>query len=488
LKSPKNTSWFKLLLRWFTKKRPVTTLRNPRFNPIVIEDIAQELDLAQLAQAQGASNLPHPEHIGSFGLESAIVAKVIKKRSEHIQYFIEKEKILDAEIERRGFTTNVERALAAPQEFADKAANLFDQHKPELVEAVQKAQAAKDELEQFQKENKLRRKAYCPTGFNKFRSWTILVFLMVFESVANAGFFAMGLDGGLLAGLAMAMLCAFFNLAVPFCGGCFVGKLNHVNPGQKSLGALVLVATLAAMITVALGIGHIRDALNAGSEQYAELALDAFLASPLELQDLFSYLLSVLSFFFASFALGDSYKMSDPYPGYTKITQQFEEADANLRQVQEELGDMLMDLKDELTAQIDKALDEAGENIAKLTETLTAVREARQSCRVEMSNAQHSADALIVQYRALLAQYRTDGKQVSQRDLPSLPEPNAPAFDPASAQAALERVRQAHARLSNEIQRLKADITRGYDGANEQFNTLDDAVRKTLERGNLSYA
>jgi len=488
LKSPKNTSWFKLLLRWFTKKRPVTTLRNPRFNPIVIEDIAQELDLAQHAQAQGASNLPHPEHAGSFGLESAIVAKVIKKRSEHIQYFIEKEKILDAEIERRGFTTNVDRAMAAPQEFADKAANLFDQHKPELVEAVQKAQAAKDELEQFQRENKLRRKAYCPTGFNKFMSWTILAFLMVVESVANAGFFAMGLDGGLLAGLAMAMICAAINLAFPFLGGRHVGRLNHINLGQKLLGGVVLLATLVVMSIVALSIGHIRDALNTGSEQYAKLALDTLLASPFKLQDLFSYLLSALSLLFAFIALGDSYKMSDPYPGYTKMTQQFEKADATLRQVQEELGNMLMDLKDELIAQIDDALHEAGENIAKLTETVTAVREARQSCRDEMSNAQHSADALIVQYRALLAQYRTDGKQVIQRELLSLPEPHAPAFDPASAQAALERVRQAHARLSNEIQHLKAGVTRGYDGANEQFNTLDDAVRKTLERGSLSYA
>jgi hypothetical protein len=459
---------------WLTgsSKENGSTKGHPDLNPLDVDKLTKELKIVEEAKRFGEAGLPVADAQVLTGTESAIVQVVEKTRQSYVDWSVRRLGIINEDLSRRNITQAINRAMQADREFERKASALLTEHESPLRSLGDSARKFRIELEAFQKNNGLTRDAHGPTSTGRFFRIALLLLMIVIEGMLNAGFFSQGLSTGLIGGFALAGGLAALNVLVAFFfGKMLVGNVCHNSTIRRVMGWASLFAAIILMMTIGLGIAHVRDCLTTGVADPTKVALQMLQENPFSLQDVFSWALFAISIAFGLCALFDGVFFDDLYPGYGSLSRSTQSAiddyEDELNMLREELGK----LKDEQLDVLDKVVQESQAEIS----VFKSLIEDKKAVASRLSNALRDVDNSLV---ALLHKYRNENELHRSSNIqrpayfdtkPKLLPLKLPDFDTVVDEKALDEQHSLFRSLSGDIQILRASIQNAF---NQQFDKL----------------
>ena len=462
-------AWFK---EWATKSnRSVPTPRHPDLHPIDVSKLAQELRLKEEAKRLGAGGIPSPDAQSLTGPESAVVQRIETYRQGYLDWAVARMNLLSMDLGKLNITAEVNRALSAAEEFERKAASLLTEHDSERKALAASARNAQRELDDFRQTHQLQREAHWPAGASAFLYYAILAVLVVVEGVVNAKFFAQGVDSGWLGGLTYAIVLALVNVGIAFSAGKWVVRfLNHRRPVHKLLGLLATFAAIGLIFSVGLGIAHYRDAMTTQVADAANSAFEALRQRPLELREIDSWILLLVSVGFGVFAMFDGYKTDDPYPGYGQISRRVQQVIGDYDAELDDLREQLAELKDTELSSLNDAVEAAQSGLAVYRARIDEKDAAAIRLATALQNAESSVAALLGEFRNENELNRNGAPRPKYFDqIPELKQLPFPDFSTASDREALAAQAQLVEILLSKVETFRAGIQ---DAFNNQRNLL----------------
>ena len=403
-----------------------------------MEGLTRELDVLGEARRLGVAGLPQARARTLSGPEAMLVQRVEKARQDYVDWAVLRLGVLDQDIARHDAALAAVIALReADREFEREAAALLAEREATLRTLRETATATRAEHADFIARNRLAREAVYPGPAARLLLAGLLVLMVVLEGLANAYFFAAGVESGLLGGFVYAALFAAINVTLAYVLGRHgVRELAHVAPARKTLGALALAVAVGAMVAIGLAIAHVRDALTAQVPDATDAALRNLLAHPFALSGVPSWALFVVSVLFAAFALVDGLGTDDPYPGYGHSARR---ARLAADDHEAELDEVRVELEAAKIARLQALDNDLGHAQAALAvlEGLIADKRATGS---RLANALRDADNAL---DALLRRFRTENELhpgAARRGRPAL------RHGPRATTTGLARHRHAHGR------------------------------------------
>jgi hypothetical protein len=451
---------------WLTSPRPPAAREgHPELRPLDVEALTRELDLLGEARRLGAAGLPQADARTLAGPEAVLVQRVEKVRQAHVDWAVLRLGILDQDIARQGAALALRRAREADREFEREAGELLAEEEGVLRDLREAALNRRAELAAFRERNALRRDADYPSPSTRVLLAGLLVLMVVLEGLANAFFFAAGVNTGLLGGFVYAALFAAINVVLAYVLGKYgVREIVHVRAPRRAVGIAAFAFAVAAMVAIGLGIAHVRDALTAGLPDATEAALRSLRAHPFELNGVPSWALFVVSVLFAAFALVDGLKTDDSYPGYGRVTRRarlaLEDHDAELDDVRAALEGM----KAARLGALDNDLQRSQAALAVLESLIGEKRATASRLANALRDADNSLDALLRRFRTENELHRAPAPRPAYFDtMPRLRPLVQPEVDTRADEAALAEQRGLLAAVLAEVQGLRARIQAVFD-------------------------
>lgn len=289
-----------------------------KFLQLDADAIRKELGIDESAVLRGRENLPKTDSDAPDDTERAVIKKIDAFRQAACNDY-------DGEMrayEMRLGGLNVQARSTEIIEAARKAEGDFEalvHHAVlELTKLRDERDRAKNDLQAFREQNRLSREASLPK-WHPVLSWSLLVFILVIETVLNGLFFGERVEGGLIQGVGEAFIFALINVGCGFAGGrIVVPRLLHVQSWTRVLGGIALASLAIIVLGNNLLAAHYRavlvddvDILHAAAQAWRNM-LDA----PFTVGDGKSVQLMVFGLL-ASLAAGwKAWNMDEPYPGY----------------------------------------------------------------------------------------------------------------------------------------------------------------------------
>lgn len=448
---------------------------HPDLYPIDAKAIARELRLTDEATRLGKSGMPLPTANTLSSVESMIVQRVEKARQDYVDWAQLRLRVLSADINLCDVTTLVNRARKADVEFVHHASGLMTEHEYELRQLGDVARSRQAELEQFRERNGLTREAAVSTASLRFLKYALLVITVVGEGVLNAGFFAQGLDTGLLGGFAYAALLALLNVMVAFFFGAkLVRFVCHRNAKWRVFGWISAISAMGVMLLIGLGIGHVRDSLTSGDVEPLRAALASLQSVPFVLKDVLSWTLVGVTLIFGIGALLNGFFFDDPYPGYGPLTRNTQAAIDDYEVELQLLRERLETLKQERLNSLDRDVRDAQVRILRFEELLGDKRKTELSLALAFRDAESSLNALLSAFRDENTIARGDAACPSYfsvmpvpRDLPM------PAFGISDDERVLTVQRGMVAELLEEVETLRSKVQSAFNQQYDRLKPLD---------------
>jgi hypothetical protein len=448
--------------RWLrSPQRPARGAGAPGLQPLDVDRLAAELDLAVEARRLGLAGLPSADATALSGPEAQVLQRIEQARHAAVEQAARRLSVIDADLARQDRFARLRRTAEADREFERAALALVAEREPLLRTLRDAARARRSELQRFAARHGLQRDPEDPSPSARLLLAGLLVLMVVLEGVANAFFFAQGLSTGLVGGFVEAALFAALNVGIAYLlGRHAVRQLAHAHPLRKLLGLLGLAAAVAAMTAIGLGIAHLRDEMAAGGgPRAADAALGALRAAPLALAAVSSWALFGLSLLFALGALADGWKSDDPYPGYGRVGRRARLALDDHAAELDELREALAALREAHVARLD-------DDVAHVRAALVVADGLLADKRATATRMQHALEEAARVLQALLQRFRTDNELARAGaprpprfdSLPPLAPLDLPEIDLRADEAALARDRQALAQLEARMPALRSNI------------------------------
>ncbi len=381
-------------------RRKLSQLNQPELDRIDIDQLAKALDLEREAQSLAAAGLPRPDQTALTATEARTVQRIESTRQDFVRWASNRLNALNEDLARRDVSVSVSDALSADKAFERKAAGVTSEHEQLVQELASNAASRERELEDFRSRNGLTRPATYPEGSATFARYAVLLALIVVEGVANAYFFSLGLESGLIGGFLAAGLFAAVNLVTAFVLGKYaVPLLFHRNAAIVLLGAAAAIFAVLWMITVGLTIAQFRDALTADAAEPARAAWLGVKTSPFGLRDVMSWLLFSISVLFAVFALFDGLSSDDRYPGYGAVARRAQQSRDDYLGELQEIRRQLEAFRDEARETIERNLRQARTRVAESQALMREKKWARTQLETALLDAENCLDTLLKIFR-----------------------------------------------------------------------------------------
>jgi hypothetical protein len=465
------------LWRWLTSANSRTSRKgHPELYPLDVAKLKDELALVSEAKRLGEAGVPATDTVALTGTEASVVQIIEKARQDYMGWAVLRLQILSQDLTKCNVVQAVNRARQADKEFEREAGALLTEQDSLLQMLSDTARKRTNELNAFKVANGLTRDAHPPTSTGTFFLYAVLLFLIVLEGIFNAGFFAQGVDSGLLGGFAYAGVLAALNVGIAFTFGKFlVGNINHRDWIRKSLGATSLVIAACVMVMVGLVIAHLRDSLTAGLAEPPKAALESFLQSPFQLHDIFSWALFSISVVFGSFSLVDGLFSDDRYPGYGDIWKHTESAVADYEDEIAALHSRLQELKDRRLEDLDEVVRSAQASMGVFASLIEDKRAAGSRLSHALRDADYSLEALLQIFRTENQLHRGARPRPAYFDRkPELVPLTLPDFDTTSDEAVLSQQHDLVKALMTEVQGLRLSIQESFNRRFDSLQTLEN--------------
>jgi len=315
-------------------KRLLSAIRGTRppsvvpgfLRPIDTGALERELNLKEAGAQRGMKELPDTTDNIFDAVEQTITQRVVSEWTWQGDELINNLRAYAARL--IGFSVSTERAqlgLAATNALT-RLQKASIQAVSELGPLKEDYLAARKELQDFRKKHRLDRPARNPA-----RRWTtfgLLFVLIAVESVLNGLFFATGSVFGIIGGIRTAIGISATNVIIAFLLGLWPARMiNRRNIFVRSLGFVLTVAGLVALVSLHAFAAHFRDATAAVGEVRAlKTAIDELIKAPWAVADINSAYLFGLGVLFSIGAFWKGYTFDDPYPGYGPVSRRAEHA------------------------------------------------------------------------------------------------------------------------------------------------------------------
>jgi hypothetical protein len=434
------------------------------FPTIDSDKISRELKLEEQGRARGLQNQPAPDAKELDHIETSIIERIEELRRKGMENY---------EANRRVYNERLTRAGQASKE-VDIAAGSARNDFGALVQTWQsRIEGARERLnETFAWRSKYRARHQLDRPAKEFEGWTkvlsVAVILIVVEASINSYLFSAGNEFGLLGGLIAAALVSAINVG----GSMFLGYMArylHRRSWLLKLGGLAAVLVwMAFAFATNLAVGHFRDGLEANLAWRiaAEAAVPNFLAAPLHLASIESYLLAGIGLLISVLSFRKGWHSDDAYPGYGRVERDLQRARGNY---EHDLDDALEDLK----ARRDQAIEELQDASDQVRSGISEAVDALFGQSALGSHMKAFLEQCDVKAAHLLAVYR-DANHSARKEAAPKSFDKAYKFAPFKSEA-IEMSRKASAESE------AARVTETVDGAIKEIFEQFEIARKTFD-------
>lgn len=355
-----------------------------------------------------------------------------------------------------------------------------------LNQFAREAQEARRDLNAFRKDARLDRVAEdCTTA----RAMFLVLGAVVFgEAVYNAFMLAGVYETGLAGAVIVFLTIGIVNTAIL---GALVGEgwrfKNSVRRMTSSGGLLMIIAGGVGLLTLNLFVGHFRDSLQSRAarpdlsieELLTDDSIPRFLANPIGLDGLPSYLLVIVGIGAGLFAATKWFGRDDPYPGYGRKYRRDREHHRRYLEASRDSRALLEEIYRESADKITDArlqLENKKGQYRLLTDT---ARRIVGDFSMHLRQYQDDLDFLIAAYRTENEKARTTPAPVFFKDRPVIDEEMlgapewsdipAPDYDEdwAGFRDAIRTVQTAYQQATNALP--VPDYLQDTEGASPEF-------------------
>ena len=434
----------KILIGLFTSKSETT---------LELSAITKRFNLLEEAKKLALLGLPafHTKSLSSVELE---VVRYIETAREQIQRqtLLDLERI-DSVIQQTQAGQHDLKAGLLTADFERKALIIFNEQNAWLNKLATAAKKRLQELESFKTTHRLDREATYPDGSGLFYRYALLIFLVTFEGVFNASFFAEGLSTGLIGGFVYAVSLASINVLVAFIlGKSAVRWIFHIKPILKLVGTLALAITIGFTTSMALAIGHLRTAILLESASPTKDAWTALIASPWGLNDMVAWVLFLVTIGFGIASLIDGLFVDDLYPGFGAVTRRAKLAVDEFEEEFEEVRADLEDIKQENIDALDEEINRATHLPVIFKQQIEDKKAIYESWMKTLNDSEVVLYAALRFFRSENSRHRNDALRPAYFDtLPTLRSINIPKPD-------MQKEEKSYAEMLNKVRELEASL------------------------------
>ena len=309
---------FRNIKSFFQRFGSIYESSSTAFPQLDVDKLKVKLNLKQAAYDRGSKNLPASNTMNTDDVELKINQfiddEVLDASEKYISY--------NRAYEERLNQLKVEGHIGLFDQIAGVAESDFDiivfESRNDVYTARDFVKVNEVYLENFKVLNKLNRPAYYPE--TNLLSLSIILLLMVFETIFNAYFFSKADELGWLGGITTALGPTIINFSLAyFLGDIALRYSLHVNRVKRTFGYILSILLPLAIVTMNLGIAHLRDSMQINIENPAIFALNTFWSKPFVLVDIKSWLFMSIGCIFSLLATRKFWKLDDPYPHYGEI-------------------------------------------------------------------------------------------------------------------------------------------------------------------------
>jgi len=332
-------------------QRPSTQI----FPDLNADLIASEMGLARIGRERGANEQPSAASAQFDDVEVKIIERVEAENKaarhlleDNVRTYAERLASLDFE----GRFTEIRHVVpACVGEFRAEV----EKGRDELYRLGQRLRASSAQREAFLKSHKINRTARIHRPSFVFLKISLLLFLLVFETVANGIFLSKGSEQGLLGGVTEATSFALLNI-----GGTLIitlwgiVQLNHARLWRRLIGLLALLFYVAFAVTLNLALAHYREISSSFVEGGGEHVLSAMMDNPFQLHDVNSWVFFGFGILFSLIALLDGLSLRDPYPGLHLVENEYRDSEEQYVARRRELIEELQAVRDEYSEDMDE--------------------------------------------------------------------------------------------------------------------------------------
>ena len=307
---------------------------------------------------------------------------------------------------------------------------LRSEHTAALHQAKESEARAVKHLRWFQQKHGLHhRAASYPTS--PLYHFAIVAALALVEWISLAAFYAEGSDFGLLGGVLIAMTLSVVNVSLVVLAGGLLRYVNHRSGRQKALALTGVAVLYAGFLLVTLAAAHYRVATSDIAQSHPEsaapagtplsshvaadvdqwraarLAWQRFVRNPVGFDDVFSWILVVLTVVFGIFASYKGYRVDDPYPGYGQLDRELNVRRALYEGRRAEYCRLIDQVFDRILDEQARLFSDVKANIEHYHELIGKSDDERRAFVHEVAEMQDACNILLKRYRQTNARART---------------------------------------------------------------------------------
>ena len=370
------------------------------FPDIDKERLARELELRLEGETRGISGQPEIENETLDHIELRAIGRVEELRRRGLDNF---------ETNRRVYAERLNMADSARMlvetEANDAKAHFAEEvikWKALMVTPRERIQETFRWRTRFREENKIGIRPAKPASRWPFIIGLALL-MIIAESVANAYLFAQNNPLGILGGMIAAFLVSFVNVSL----GSFLGmgtryiNCRGINAFKKLFGFLFFFIWTGFAIYYNAAVAHYRNALEDTSKwrEAGEIAIRTLVEHPASLNTMESYLLFLVGFFISIMAFLKGYNSFDPYPQYSRVTQDVINARNDYVNYLEDSIDTLAEQRDNAVDALHEARDEVTMNIQDSVDALYGEKALQSNLAPFLEQCDITANYLLAVYR-----------------------------------------------------------------------------------------
>ncbi|MDQ7774943.1 MAG: hypothetical protein Q4615_03065 [Paracoccus aminovorans] len=433
--------------------------------------ISRELKLEAEGKNRGKRNQPpagatDPDHI-----EEAIRDRIGNSRRQGLENFERNQKTYNERLSRANeFRKEVDIVAGTAQ---GDFATAVHGWKAAMTRSIERLNETYAHRKSFRAKHKLDRPAKHFEGWTRFIALTII--FVVIEGGMNAVMFSRGNEQGLLGGLLTAVIFSILNVGFSTLLGTLACNIHHTRPVRKLLGTGAILAWIAFAAALNFMIAHFRDLIDQGVAwmDAVKEAVPAFLASPLGLSSMDSWILVGIGLLISILAFMKGMHARDPFPGYAQVEMELDQARAeHERDLSRAIG--------ELTEKRDLAIDELRDADRQVREGISEAIDALFGQTALNSHLEAFLDQCDSKLAHLLAIYRDANRSArSEAEPPSFALPNKfTPFVPSKVEDGRKHTAEVEAdRVSETVDTAIKGIFETYNAAIREFRLPEDIQR-----------
>jgi len=298
------------------ENKTVLSIYKPVELPIINNDeLALELDIETIAKQAARLNIPDSTAIEPDSNELNLCSKLESDMLQAQNRAEESVSRLRDDILMLSARKEVNAAYELSNEFDKHLSSKLSSMLEDIGAEKESYESVSDDLHSFKKLNKLRRMHHYPDS--QYSTYAFFIITIIIESALNGVFFAEGSDAGLVGGVGIALVIAFFNVSIGGITGAFALRYkNHCQQWKVVLGWSGAALGTATSFVFNLLVAHYRTAMTLDPDNAASKAIETFREGILSISDVQSWLLFLLGVIFYLGAVYKGYKADDAYPGY----------------------------------------------------------------------------------------------------------------------------------------------------------------------------